>query len=388
MARISYGSVTQNSVVLMVTELNTASAYSEIYITINGQTSPNLAWGGSGNYNSRQWQATGLSPGTTYYASYYISTGINSGSGGTYVTTQSPPLPVPTTPSYANLSTVSNNPNQLVASFGSSSYAVEYDIYLYCDGSYYASYISYSTTYTFSWLPTGHTWHYVVHGYNSSGSSNGRSSNTVKTVAPDTIAPTITYQSATGIGLLRLGWSAYDNTGGSGLSYYRTYIGTPNGDVNTLVAKETLSVGATSTEWTLDANNNALQVNMWYWVGVRVYDVAGNSSLLTYRIQFKRQIPGEWDWGLTFISGQSINLTASKWNDFTFRINQFRFYMGLTNYLFTTVYRGNPIYAWQINEAVNTINSMVSTKLTSQVSGGNALASFIDLLETRLNSIQ
>ncbi|MCM3387350.1 hypothetical protein M3649_04275 [Ureibacillus chungkukjangi] len=295
MARISYGSVTQNSVILLVVELNTASTYSEVYITINGQTSPNLAWGGNGNSSSRQWQATGLSPGTTYYASYYISTGINSGSGGTYITTDSPPQ--------------------------------------------------------------------------------------------DTTAPTINYQSATGIGLLRLGWSAYDNSGGSGISYYRTYVGSPNGGTDTLVVKDTLYAGATSAEWTLDANNNALQVNMWYWVGVRVYDVAGNSSLLTYRIQFKRQRPADWSWGLTFTSGQNVNITASKWNDFTLRINQFRFYQGLTNYSFTTVVSGNPIYAYQINEAIIAIRAMNSNILSNQYSGQNAVATVLTSISSALNNI-
>lgn len=388
MARISYGSVTQNSVILQVVELNTGSAYSEIYVTINGQTSPNLAWGGSGNSSSRQWQATGLSPGTTYYASYYISTGINSGTGGTYITTQSPPNPVPSTPSYASLETVPGNPNQLKATFGSSSYATEYDIYLYCDGSFYNSYISYSTTYTFTWLPTGYTWFYVVYGYNSSGSSGGRTSNSVKTVEADTIAPTITYQSATGIGLLRLGWSAYDNTGGSGISYYRTYVGTPNGGSDTLVVKETLAADATTAEWTADANGYDLQVDSYYWVGVRVYDVAGNSSLLTYRIQYKRVRPGNWAWGLSFISGQNVNITATKWNDFTFRINQFRFYKGLPDFSFTTVYRGNTIYAWQITEAIDAINAMVTNKISRQYSRDVANAEIINLLTTRLNSIE
>lgn len=203
---------------------------------------------------------------------------------------------------------------------------------------------------------------------------------------PDTTPPTITYQGATGIGLLRLEFTASDS--GSGLSYFATYVGSANGDINTLQSKHYLSASDTYAEWTTDGYGNNLVVGAWYWVRVRAYDNNNNSSVLDYRIQFKRIRPNDWTWSVTMTSGQPVNITANEWNNFTTRINQFRFYMGLSNYTFTSVSSGYDIFAYQVNEAVNAINPMVTNPLSTQVSGGTAAASFMNLLRDRLNSIQ
>lgn len=93
MARLSYSVQGQTSVILSVVELNESATYSSIYITCNGQSSPNLARSGN-NYSSDRWQLDGLSPGTTYYAEFHIvSSGGSTASGGTTFTTEFPPRP-------------------------------------------------------------------------------------------------------------------------------------------------------------------------------------------------------------------------------------------------------------------------------------------------------
>jgi len=390
---------TQTSIQVEINELGKpANQYynfrAQIYHYATGSFIREINWTSSGTGNLTRNTFTGLSPGTEYIVNAWVTSlagGTEYNWGSVYTSTLAPSLPKPGNISYASLNTVSENPNQLRASFGAASNATEYDIYLYNENGYYASYISYSTSYTFSWLPTGYNWYYQVYGYNSSGSSSSpATSNTVKTVAPDTTAPTITYQSATGIGLISLGWIAYDNDGGSGLrtsNPFKLFIGTANGSESTLV--HTGYTDSYSATWTLDGNGNEFIVGSWYYVRVEAFDNKDNYGTLTYRIQYKRQRPADWSWGVTMTTGQILNMTASNWNNFTTRINQFRFYKGLADYNFTTVYSGGFMMAHQVNQATNAIDEMIPTSPPpSLTSSGVAITPIrFTLLRDSLNSI-
>ena len=92
--------------------------------------------------------------------------------------------------------------------------------------------------------------------------------------------------------------------------------------------------------------------------------------------------PDDWDWYSTIASGRIIDLSASEWNDFCDRINEFRDYDGLSQYDFTRVYRGDPIEASFINEARSAIEDIsTSGRVPSRVYSGDPIAAdiFLDL---------
>ena len=76
--------------------------------------------------------------------------------------------------------------------------------------------------------------------------------------------------------------------------------------------------------------------------------------------------PADWEWttnvskgaAVSFYNGAIRPLTAAEWNAFTTRINEFRKYMGLSNYSFTTVNSNTNFTAAIYNEAVAAIKGI------------------------------
>ena len=98
--------------------------------------------------------------------------------------------------------------------------------------------------------------------------------------------------------------------------------------------------------------------------------------------------PSDWSWHSSIYSGGYIKLTATEWNDFTARINDFRTYKGLSKYSFTRVSRGTNISASIVNEATNAIRAMNSVATSNVYSGDNISASFFNSLKNALNNIK
>lgn len=99
--------------------------------------------------------------------------------------------------------------------------------------------------------------------------------------------------------------------------------------------------------------------------------------------------PNDWSWWSTIRSGAAIAITASEWNAFTTRINEFREYTGLSSYSFTTVSSGTPISYWIVNQARTAISEISGhgSLPSAAVSGGKIYASFFNSLASALNSI-
>ena len=92
--------------------------------------------------------------------------------------------------------------------------------------------------------------------------------------------------------------------------------------------------------------------------------------------------PDDWYWESTIASGRTINISASEWNDFCDRINEFRDYDGLSSYSFTRVYRGDPIEASIVNEARSAISAIsTSGNVPGRVYSGDPIYAdiFLDL---------
>ena len=110
--------------------------------------------------------------------------------------------------------------------------------------------------------------------------------------------------------------------------------------------------------------------------------------LATYSSGSER--PDNWSWWSTISSGAALAITASEWNAFTTRINEFREYAGLSSYSFTPVSSGTPISYWIVNQARTAISEISGhgSLPSAAVSGGKIYASFFNSLASALNSVQ
>jgi len=145
----------------------------------------------------------------------------------------------------------------------------------------------------------------------------------------------------------------------------------------------------TGTSYTISGLLEATQ----YEVRVQGYDCNANGcsySLWDYEYPTTvSERPLNWSWYTSKTSGTNFNITATEWNAFCGRINEFRVYKGLSNYSFTSAVSGNNAQASQINQARTAINAMSPpTSVPSSVSGGgNCLPSTVNGLRDSLNSV-
>lgn len=117
------------------------------------------------------------------------------------------------------------------------------------------------------------------------------------------------------------------------------------------------------------------------WIGAKYFSTGSDEPAP------KR--PSDWYWSITPVKGNTIRITASDWNNFCKRINQFRDYKKLGAYDFSTVSSGSKMMAWQANEARSAISSISGhgTMPSSAVSGNTVTASFFTQLASALNAI-
>lgn len=119
------------------------------------------------------------------------------------------------------------------------------------------------------------------------------------------------------------------------------------------------------------------------------YDGTGTARIyIKPRVQKTR--PDDWTWSSYITSDANVNLTASEWNGFCTRINEFRIYSGLGQYSFTSVTSGvTDISAAICNQAWTAINAITGhgTMPSKAVSGGDLYASFFTGLKTALNAV-
>lgn len=99
--------------------------------------------------------------------------------------------------------------------------------------------------------------------------------------------------------------------------------------------------------------------------------------------------PDDWEWYSTIEQGAEFSLTAEEWNDFCDRINEFRVYVGLSEYSFTTVRSGHSIEASYMRQAISAINDIDGHgTLPAAVNAGNQIkASFFTKLASALNAV-
>lgn len=122
-------------------------------------------------------------------------------------------------------------------------------------------------------------------------------------------------------------------------------------------------------------------------------DESGNGYSIATTLTIDSARPDNFYWTYPKIQGQDINITAVEWQSLTNKINEFRRYLGLTDYAFsTTAITGNEFTDDIYNDAREAIQDilqysvMVST-IDSVTSGQKLTAYSLSIFEEAINSI-
>lgn len=97
--------------------------------------------------------------------------------------------------------------------------------------------------------------------------------------------------------------------------------------------------------------------------------------------------PAIWQWYTTKTVGGVFSMSATEWNAFTTRINQFREYKGLDAYNFTQAYSGSGFEFQMHNETRAAINAMANTGVGIVSRGSSIQANALNILRNTLNTL-
>lgn len=242
--------------------------------------------------------------------------------------------------------------------------------------NYTTTYNTSSTAYTVTGLQYGVTYYVSVRSENSAGSSNYTIEQPA-TVAPRT--PNITGTSTSNSITISI----------SGMSgNYDEVVVDRYTNNNVYIDNKTASSGTSTLTWT------GLQSGQSFIFKARSRLYVNNTWLESVsegvvQVQVGGTRPNNYSWTTPKTSGQPFSLTASEWNSFTARINQFRIYKGLGAFSFTTATTGNYFLASMFNQAVTAISAMSPpTPPPAMVSSGGIIyASYLNGIVNSLNSI-
>ncbi len=127
-----------------------------------------------------------------------------------------------------------------------------------------------------------------------------------------------------------------------------------------------------------------------YYIWVRGWseDTTG-TTILNIEVPATASRPSDFSWTLEKKQGETFNLSAEEWNNFTTRINSFRKYKGLTDYEFTSAYSGNDFTASMYNQARLAIQEIdgYGTYIPTVYSEWQISAYMMNVLVSELNSI-
>lgn len=157
---------------------------------------------------------------------------------------------------------------------------------------------------------------------------------------------------------------------------------------NPIVNIEYAETVYTAAGSTLKATFDGLQPNKEY-----AYNFVVNGSVQLSSARYfttpASSRPNDWSWRSAVESGAKIALTATEWNDFCSRINEFRSYKKISSYSFTTVSKGTVISATIVNQARTAIGGISGhgTLPGAAASGDTITASFFNSLVSALNYI-
>lgn len=351
------------------------STYNQILILCtNGDRKYVTSGGGTSlKYYTTPAQFTGLTPGTTYgfrVEAIYLAGGrvvpIPENGSLTYFTTTGtpPPPPAPSTPSVF-LTSVTGKTVLWRITAGSNTTRI------YIDRSW--------STVDNTALASGETWYfdYVgaagqsygirVRGWNSGGGYGPWSEWRYGDIPPDIVVGSVGNVTITNTLTDRftMTWNRATNAAAY-LVYYR---------------KQGTTAWTSATTTNYYYTPTGLAEETYYEFQVRGYNgsIYGAIATGTVRTQSARPTPLSWP---TFVSGNSINLTAKNWNDMTSKINAWRVYKGLNTRTMAAAYTGNDITAEMYNDIVARLNELnVPGTVPQTVTRGN------DITAAKINAI-
>lgn len=101
--------------------------------------------------------------------------------------------------------------------------------------------------------------------------------------------------------------------------------------------------------------------------------------------------PDDWEWSFPTDSGDDFDVTASEWINFLKRINQFRFYKGMSEYDFDTshMWKGQGFTAFTMRQAawaIYELNGGTSSTVRNVKTGDKIYGIYFDNIRNALNA--
>lgn len=176
--------------------------------------------------------------------------------------------------------------------------------------------------------------------------------------------------------------SSYDTE--AFLSTSSASLDSESGEPTSYLAYHDGGSGDFDFSYTVNANTTYI-----LWVKCYYGDDSGYLDLYIEPPEPAAVRPSNFSWTYTKTSGGAFNLTATEWNNLTARINAFRKYKGLSNYSFTTAYKGNNFTATMYNQARLAIQAIsgYGTYIPTVTKGQVVTAYMLNVLVSELNSI-
>lgn len=124
--------------------------------------------------------------------------------------------------------------------------------------------------------------------------------------------------------------------------------------------------------------------------------VTRNATMYTYNrtltggnmeVIYEIARPDNWEWNTPKSSGNLFSMSATEWNAFATRINQFREYKGWGKYEFTNAQPGGYFYFQMFNETKAAIDAMATTGVGTVMKGSYVSANDLNILRNTLNVI-
>lgn len=338
MAYISITSTSSSSITAKLAGLDTGYA----------QSARSVDWYIDGSYEGTKSLSNGVSSGASFtfsgldsYTTYEIEAYVYNQNGSNLLASFSTDETTDPEPPEITIDTTQSTIEVYVSYRGDFRYfkisCISYS------GTEYGGSASYSTSRSKTFTELPHNTNFYVHcSYSLNGSS---AYGTITRSVSTTTGPTLSVTSKTSSSI------TVSISNCSDFSYFKYSIqfgGTTIDDSGSYVTSKTYTFTglAPNTSYNIFCNYST---NSSY---------TSHPTLGITVVTEKSLRPADFEWTYAKAKGRTFNLTATEWNNFTARINEFRVYKGLSNYSFTTAVKGARFTAAMYKQATVAIQGI------------------------------